>query len=242
MRRCLVNVFNTKVSAVQIRMQITLMAIAWQRQPSAASLLQQIESIDRTIAAEAVDMSDVRARLDACPPDVLLLEFDADRPGSTWEILAEASRLSLGTQALLLCDDFSPAQVVEFIRHGASGCVLRSCAPEFLAKAVRSVHGGDTWFGRSDLLEALRSQLGVSPFHLPPDESSDEQLTAREREILKLIGCAMSNKEIARRLQISTATVKTHLHNVYVKLNKSGRYKAFLSEELHPRMVSGNGI
>ncbi|MES3001590.1 MAG: response regulator transcription factor [Pseudomonadota bacterium] len=223
-------------------MQITLMAIAWQGQPSAARILQDIESIDRGIAAEAIDLREVRSRLDTCPPDVLLLEFDADRPSATWEILADASRLSLGTQSLLLCDDFSPAHVLEFIRHGASGCLLRACTPEFLAKAVRSVHAGDTWFGRSDLLEALRSQLGASPLHVPADESGDEQLTAREREILKLIGCAMSNKEIARRLQISTATVKTHLHNVYVKLNKSGRYKAFLSEELNPRMVSGNGI
>jgi DNA-binding NarL/FixJ family response regulator len=229
------------VSAVQIKMQITLMAIAWQGPPSAARLLQEIESIDRGIAAQAVDLPDARARLDMCPPDVLLAEFDADHPGRAWEVLAEASRLSLGTQALLLCDDFSPAQVLEFIRHGASGCVLRSSTPEFLAKAVRSVHAGQTWFGRSDLLEALRSQLGASSLRLQPDEPSDELLTAREREILKLIGCAMSNKEIARRLQISTATVKTHLHNVYVKLNRSGRYKALLSDEV-PARINGKGL
>jgi DNA-binding NarL/FixJ family response regulator len=222
-------------------MQITLMAIAWQGQPSADRLLEEIESIDRGIAAQAVDLSDARARLDVCPPDVLMAEFDARQPGRTWEVLAEASRLSLGTQSLLLCDDYSPAQVLEFIRHGASGCVLRSSTPEFLAKAVRSVHAGETWFGRSDLLEALRSQLGASSLRLPPDDPSDELLTAREREILKLIGCAMSNKEIARRLQISTATVKTHLHNVYVKLNRSGRYKALLSDEV-PARINGKGL
>jgi Response regulator containing a CheY-like receiver domain and an HTH DNA-binding domain len=59
-------------------------------------------------------------------------------------------------------------------------------------------------------------------------------LTAREREILDLVGAALSNKEIARKLAISDKTVKTHLHHIYVKLQRSGRYKAFLSDAISP--------
>jgi DNA-binding NarL/FixJ family response regulator len=59
--------------------------------------------------------------------------------------------------------------------------------------------------------------------------AGEHKLTQREEEILRLIGTGLTNKEIARRLAISDKTVKTHLHHVYVKLHRSGRYKAFLS-------------
>lgn len=160
-------------------MQITLMAIAWQGPPAVAGLLHEIESFDRGIAAEAIDSRDLRTRLDACPPDVLLVEFDATHPDSAWDVLVEASRLSPGTKTLLLCEDFSPAVVLEFIRHGTSGCVLRSSTPEFLSKAVRTVHAGEKWFGRSDLLEALRSQLAIGPLRYPPDHPSEEHPSKR---------------------------------------------------------------
>jgi DNA-binding NarL/FixJ family response regulator len=56
------------------------------------------------------------------------------------------------------------------------------------------------------------------------------RLTPREEQILRFIGCGMSNKEIGRQLEISHNTVKTHLHRVYVKLNRSGRFEAFLTQ------------
>jgi ATP/maltotriose-dependent transcriptional regulator MalT len=97
-----------------------------------------------------------------------------------------------------------------------------------MAKAVMAVHAGDPWFGRTALLQALRSRVATEPVQ---EVSAEDQalLTRREREILGLIGSAMSNKEIARILKISDKTVKTHLHHIYVKLHQSGRYKAFLS-------------
>lgn len=57
--------------------------------------------------------------------------------------------------------------------------------------------------------------------------NENQQLTLREKEILEHIGKGFSNKEIARHLNISHHTVKTHLHNIYVKVDKSGRIKAF---------------
>jgi ATP/maltotriose-dependent transcriptional regulator MalT len=78
------------------------------------------------------------------------------------------------------------------------------------------------------LLDAIRSQLVTQPI-ITSEMLEHELLTAREREILGLIGNALSNKEIARRLQISDKTVKTHLHHIYVNLHQSGRYRALLS-------------
>ena len=79
-----------------------------------------------------------------------------------------------------------------------------------------------SWYGRC-----------AGSFHVPADSSdalnNDDLLTAREHEILALVGTAMSNKEIAHQLKISDLTVKSHLHRVYVKLQRSGRYRAFMS-------------
>ncbi len=102
------------------------------------------------------------------------------------------------------------------------------------------MHEGQTWFSRSDLLQALRLQLRVMPAGLRVEPEHEGMLTVREREILDLIGRAMSNKEIARQLEISAATVKTHLHHVYVKLQKSGRYKALLSEGDRRHRMNGD--
>jgi DNA-binding CsgD family transcriptional regulator len=80
----------------------------------------------------------------------------------------------------------------------------------------------------------LRSEVAAESPARPEPPKQEELLTAREREIMLLVGSAMSNKEIARKLRISGNTVKTHLHHIYVKLNRSGRYKALLSEGAAP--------
>jgi DNA-binding NarL/FixJ family response regulator len=212
-------------------MKINLMIVAWEEPPSPDWLTLQNESVvDRTIVANAIAPRDVLTRLGAgTPPDVLLMAFDEARATNVWRVLSSVERLSPGTKVILTCKSSSPLRVIDFIRHGVSGCMPASSSPAMFAKAVRSVHAGQTWFGRSDLLEAIRSQIGASSLAVPIVVPADEPLTAREREIMALIGCAMSNKEIARRLQISAATVKTHLHRIYVKLDQSGRYKALLS-------------
>lgn len=76
--------------------------------------------------------------------------------------------------------------------------------------------------------------------------SAEHKLTQREEEVLRLIGTGLTNKEMARRLAISDKTVKTHLHHIYVKLHRSGRYKAFLSQPGTPlaqiAAVSGGAL
>ena len=185
------------------------------------------------MACEATSVDGALRAAAATPPDVLLLQythsFDDTTRNGAWQVLSRIFTVSAGTRVLLLCDNYTHRSFVGFIQHGASGCVLSSCEPSILAKAVRTVHEGETWFGRTDLLQALRTELHADPLVASCILEDQELLTAREREILSLIGTAMTNKEIARRLKISDHTVKTHLHHIYVKLDKSGRYKAFLS-------------
>ena len=181
------------------------------------------------IAADATGIGGALRKASDTRPDVLLLEHMPPRQQAAWHILSQLAALSETTRVLLLCDGYTDRAVVGFIQRGVSGCLLRSSDPALCAKAVAAVHEGESWFGRATLLQALRSQISAEPAFTSPPPADQTLLTAREREILSLIGSAMSNKEIARQLQISDKTVKTHLHHIYVKLQRSGRYKAFVS-------------
>lgn len=162
-------------------------------------------------------------------PDVVLLEHVAGDEEHLWSILRRIARVSPASRMLLLCDLCTDRLVTSLVANGACGSVAAASDALLWAKAVLAVHRGECWFARSAVLQALRRQLAAH--HHPPSASSQEErlLTTREREILSLIGAGMSNKEIGRVLSISDQTVKTHLHHIYVKLNRSGRYKAFVA-------------
>lgn len=209
-------------------MPIRLLLACRDKNVAVALWTRIIQAVGSRISGEVSEMQWILSRAAAIRPDVLLLEHDEAEEKTSWQTLGRLRQVSGGTRLLLLCDTYTHVAVVGFVRRGVDGCVLKSSDPALIAKAVVAVHNGETWFGRGALLQALRSQVGTEPFVAAlPDEQ--DLLTQREREILGLIGSAMSNKEIARRLKISDKTVKTHLHHIYVKLNQSGRYKAFLS-------------
>lgn len=207
-------------------MQILLL-IASQNQVFAQSIRTGLEQEDPTgIECEISELHDLPAMAAALKPDVALIEV-VQGSVSSWDALARLRCISPRTQPVMMCEMCTQALVVESIKQGARGCLTGSSEPWLYAKAIHAVHRGESWFGRTDLLEALQRQMGVvpvSPIH------TDDRLTPREDEILHLIGSGLTNKEIGRRLDISDKTVKTHLHRIYVKLHRSGRYKAFLSQ------------
>jgi DNA-binding NarL/FixJ family response regulator len=185
------------------------------------------------ITSKTTALANVVSSAAAIRPEVLLLEGDG-RFGRALRHLPDIRKASPGTRSLLLYETSTLNLTIEAIKQGASGCLNKSSEPSLYAKAIRAVHAGETWFGRLALLQALQSKIRVPP---ASQRLMDEgMLTPREEEILRLIGSGLTNKEIGRRLDISDKTVKTHLHHIYVKLNKSGRYKAFLS---HPETRPG---
>lgn len=154
-------------------------------------------------------------------PEVALLEM---QPGL--QLLPAFSQVSPGTRVLLICGACAPTDILNAVRLGAAGCVLRTSPPPLIAKAVRVVHEGGSWYPREWVVQALRLQFGIQTRRTP----DGPPLTQREEQILQLIGRGLSNKEIGRRLDISDHTVKTHLHRVYAKLQQSGRFKAYLAQ------------
>jgi DNA-binding NarL/FixJ family response regulator len=135
---------------------------------------------------------------------------------------------------MLMCEACTRELAIAVIEGGVRGCLHKDTSIRVLVDALRAVHRGETWLSRSALLQALRNTPPIQskPAEIPATRRTnpDSQLTPREDQILHLIGDGLSNKEIGRRLDISDQTVKTHLHHIYVKLHRSGRYKAFLAQ------------
>ncbi|MET9447829.1 response regulator transcription factor [Streptomyces cinerochromogenes] len=160
-------------------------------------------------------------------PDVILM--DIRMPGvngieATERILAQAA--DRPPRVLVLTTFDLDEYVYGALRAGASGFLLKDSGPERLLAAVTAVDGGDALFAPSvtrRLVEAFARQQAPADTAPPPDLGV---LTSREVEVLKLTARGLSNLEIADRLYISEATVKTHLNRTMTKLDLGSRAQA----------------
>ena len=114
--------------------------------------------------------------------------------------------------------------MVEAVRLGVQGIVLKENALQVLVQAVREVHAGGQWLeqraaGRA-LAKMLQRQAG--------ERDLAAVLTQREIEIVRMVATGLRNKEIARRLSITEGTVKIHLHNIFEKLKVESRLELTL--------------
>lgn len=166
-------------------------------------------------AAEAVP-----AILEA-DPDVVLLDVhlpDGSGARVAERVLAERPRIRF----LALSVSDAAEDVIETIRAGARGYVTKSISPGELADAIRRVHEGDAVFSPRLAGFVLDAFAGRVP---PPIDPELDQLTAREREVLRHIARGYMYKEIARALHISAKTVETHVSAVLRKLQLTNRHQ-----------------
>lgn len=208
--------------------------VACRRWERACTLLQAVQAVravqaasgrGRAVTGDATSLSRVATCLAQALPDVLLLEHDPADPASR-RLLAQVVRLLGASRVLLLCDACTEQSITGFVRLGIAGCV-KSGDPQQLARAICGVHAGECWFPRGVLMSALRRRVAGDSSGDGAGHEEQRSLTPREREVITLVGSGHSNKEIGRLLQISHTTVQTQLHRVYVKLQVSGRYKAY---------------
>jgi DNA-binding NarL/FixJ family response regulator len=165
--------------------------------------------------AEAIDA------ILAAEPDVVLLDVHLpDGSGATVVERVLAERDDVRFLALSVSD--AAEDVIEVIRAGARGYVTKSIAPEDLADAIRRVHDGDAVFSPRLAGFVLDAFAGQVPPSIDPEL---DQLTAREREVLRFIARGYAYKEIARELHISAKTVETHVSAVLRKLQLTNRYE-----------------
>jgi DNA-binding NarL/FixJ family response regulator len=181
---------------------------------------------DIEVVGEAADGAEAVALASTLSPDVLLL--DLKLPGlDGLEALADLRDRGVRTWVLVLTSVTDPASVMVAMRAGAAGFLYKDVDPEALVRAVRSVHDGHIVLA-PDAAASLVSSRGRTGAVAGLDS-----LTAREREVLAQIAEGRSNRQIARLLQMSEKTVKTHVSSVLAKLGVADRTQAALYAVRH---------
>lgn len=173
---------------------------------------------DLKVLASCTDGEQALAALHRHQPDMLVLDLRMPRmDGLT--LLRRMQAEQLPTRVVLLTAELDDDEVVEAIRLGVRGLVLKEMAPQLLLQCVRAVHAGSEWLEKHTVSRTLET--------LVQRESELKQLsrllTSRELELLRLAAGGLANQEIADRLFISEGTVKVHLHRIYVKLQLKNR-------------------
>ncbi len=184
---------------------------------------------DLTVVGEASEGAAAVELARRLKPDVVLM--DIRMPGMDG---IQATRALAGPgveepiKVLILTTFGSDEYVVESLRAGASGFLLKDAPPEDLVEAIRIVAAGDALLAPS----VTRRLLDRVASRLPPANEDTipalAELTDRELEVLKLVARGMSNAEIAAKLVVSETTVKTHVSRVLAKLEIRDRVQAVI--------------
>ena len=155
-------------------------------------------------------------------PDVMLL--DVNMPGSGHTAIEQIALLCPAVKIVMLTVEENYDSVTSALRLGARGYVLKGVGGSELVSIVRTVHEGGSYISPS-LAAKLLSDLNRRGTRGVPEDPRDA-LTAREEQILRLIGEGLSNKEIGRRLDIKEKTVKHYVTNILQKLQLRNRVEA----------------
>ena len=183
----------------------------------------RVELGDRVeVVGDAADVESAIGLIRELEPDVVLL--DVHMPGGGGKAVLEAvSATHPEVKFLALSVSDAAEDVISVIRAGARGYVTKTISGDELADAIRRVAEGDAVFSPR-LAGFVLDAFAGSP-DVPVVDPELDQLTAREREVLRLIARGYTYKELARRLEISVKTVETHVSAVLRKLQLSSRHE-----------------
>ncbi|MGD0554930.1 MAG: response regulator transcription factor [Streptosporangiaceae bacterium] len=176
------------------------------------------------IVGEADDVAPAIDLIKTTNPDVVLL--DVHLPGGGGQAVVQAVRASdPQVRFLALSASDAPEDVIAVIRAGARGYVTKTIDTDELADAIRRIAAGDAVFSHR-LAGFVLDAFAATPEQAAPSFDPElDQLTAREREVLRLIAQGYTYKEIATELFISAKTVETHVSSVLRKLQLSSRHQ-----------------
>jgi len=183
--------------------------------------IRRLLELDREIeiAGEAEDGAQTIALVPQSRPDVLLLDVRMPKKSGV-DVLRELGAAHALPPTLILTTFEDSTVVLEGIRAGARGFMLKDVSYEQLIHAIHAIAAGETLFQPAITQRLLRSVAAVST---PPSD-----LTDREREVVRLMAGGYSNKEIAHALGTADGTVKNHVSNILSKLGVRDRTRAVL--------------
>ncbi len=184
------------------------------------SLLSEDERVD--VVGQAVDGADAVKQATRLKPEVVLMDIkmpNVDGIEATRQIVEAVP----GVKVLMLTTFETDSQVIQALKAGASGYVLKDSSAAAIVSSIVAVMSGERVMASAVANRVLEMLTGTAT----PKEFYDG-LTNREIEILKLLANGMANKQIAYRLKISEKTVRNHVSNMYEKLGIYDRSQAVL--------------
>jgi len=191
-----------------------------------AGLRMIIESrIGMVVVGEAENRRESLAAIAQEPPDIILLDLDlGDENGL--DLLPELLTAVRDARIILLTGIRDAEVQRRAILLGAMGLVSKQKAADTVIRAIEKVYAGEVWLDRAMIASILNDR--VNP-NVAPDQNTETlriaKLTEREREVIRLIGEGIKNRQIAERMYISEATVRHHLTSVFAKLGVEDRFE-----------------
>jgi two-component system, NarL family, response regulator DegU len=178
---------------------------------------------DITVIAQASNGSEAVKLVREKKPDIVLM--DINMPGTNGlQAIKELKFEKNSSKVIVLTIHEDREYLFKTIQMGAEGYVLKDAEPAVLIEAIRKVYSGQSYI-QSNMTKELVKEFNRVTLH-EKDKNDQNNLTAREIEVLELIAEGMINKEIAKHLYISEKTVKNHVSNIFKKLNVSDRTQA----------------
>jgi two-component system, NarL family, nitrate/nitrite response regulator NarL len=143
--------------------------------------------------------------------DIVLLDFDLGGPEGT-EFVRLAKREGFTGKILVVTAGVSQGDAAQLIRNGVAGIFMKNQSADLLAQGIREVMAGKVWFDQDLLHSALSGPGG------PREQASTDDLTSRQRQVLRLVFEGLANKEIAQRIGVSESSVKATLQQLFSKM------------------------
>ena len=192
---------------------------------------------DMRLLAELHDTPRMLRIIENLHPDVLLLDetLAGAVDGRRASVIGDVHRASPVTRTLLVSDGSDDSCGARAVQRGARGCISSNAPAGELLRAIRAVSRGEVWIGRKEMASVLDMLLTRLERRKNASGKFAEVLSERESQIADAVRLGLTNKEIGRKLRISPTTVKTHLENIFHKLNVSHRVQlAMLSGSRKP--------
>jgi DNA-binding NarL/FixJ family response regulator len=185
------------------------------------------------VSGEAANRAEALAQAAATAPDIILLDLDLGEDNGI-DLLPALRTTAPAARVILLTGMRDTEQHRRAVRMGAMGLVLKDQALTVLLTAITKVAAGEAWLDPTMVASVLTEMAQARAIGQPdPEAARFALLTAREREVIALIGEGLPNKQISQRMSISETTVRHHLTTIFDKLGVTSRLELVIYAYRH---------